>query len=95
MDQAKNYILNCIQALLGLEKQPERLASSQVLDNLLYRPEKKSLTLQYQPGKGLKVYNPNAPGSSNPIISRCDDRRHSHFGHLEDRHRCDPGRGLL
>ena len=26
----------------------------------MYRPEKKYVTLQYQPGKGLKVYNPNA-----------------------------------
>lgn len=48
MDSAKQYIVNCVQALLNLPQQPSGLANGPTLDKFMLSPEKKAITLQYQ-----------------------------------------------
>lgn len=46
MESAKQYIVNCVQALLNLPNPPTKLSSVQTLDNFMIG-DKKCLTLQY------------------------------------------------
>ncbi|CAK94813.1 unnamed protein product (macronuclear) [Paramecium tetraurelia] len=66
MDPAKQYLVNCVQALLNLPQTPQGLASGQTLDKFMIAQEKKSLILQYMQGQGLKLFNPSKVDELNP-----------------------------
>ncbi|KAL4440929.1 hypothetical protein ABPG74_009342 [Tetrahymena malaccensis] len=59
MDQRKEYLLNCITALLKLSEFPEKLSNSSTLDKFLNDSDKNTLPLLYVQGKGFKVYSYN------------------------------------
>ncbi len=56
MDKKKQYLLQCIKALLKLEEEPKSLVKSPILDEFIESIEKQSISLVYIPSKGFKVY---------------------------------------
>lgn len=56
MDPRKGYLISCIRSLLNLPDEPQSLAKSPILDNLLNKNDQQSLHLLYIPNKGFKPY---------------------------------------